>query len=73
MTRPNWYLLAEDGYDQLDAVEDCGIHVVQYSKRDAQFSGMDEVLEYWANKRSPTLRPAGVQGSRFNPDVEPDR
>lgn len=73
MTRPNWYLLADEGYEQLDAVAECGIHVVQYSKRDAQFSGMDAVLEYWANKRRPFLRPAGVQESRFKPDVEPDR
>lgn len=73
MTRPNWYLLAEDDYEQLDPVENCGIDVVRYSKRDLQFSGMDEVLEYWANKKAPHLRPAGVQGSRFNPDVEPDR
>jgi hypothetical protein len=72
-TRPNWYLLAEDSYEQLEAVEDCGVHVVRYSKRDPQFSGLDEVLEYWANKKAPFLRPAGVQRSRFNSDVEPDR
>ena len=72
-TRPQWYLLAAEGYEDLDAADASGIHVVQYDKRDSQFTGMDSVLEYWANKKPPFLRPAGVQESRFNPDVEPDK
>lgn len=71
--RPQWYLLADEGYGQLDAASDCGIHVVHYDKLDSHFTGMDAVLEYWANKRPPFLRPSGVQESRFNPDVEPDK
>lgn len=71
--RPQWYLLADEGYEQLDAATACGINVVQYDKRDSRFTGMDSVLEYWANKRPPFLRPAGVQESRFDADVEPDK
>ena len=70
-SRPQWYLLADEGYEQLDAAAACGIHVVQYDKRDSQFTGINSVLEHWADKKSPFLRPAGVQESRFNPDVEP--
>ena len=69
--RPQWYLLADEGYEQLDAATDCGIRVVQYDKRDSQFTGMDSVLEYWANKKPPFLRQAGVQESSFKLDVEP--
>ena len=70
-TRPQWYLLADEGYEQLDAATACGIHVVQYDKQNSQFAGMDSVLEYLANKKPPCFRPAGVQDPRFNPDVEP--
>lgn len=70
---PQWFLLADEGYEQLDAATACGIHVVQYDKGGSQFTGMDSVLEHWANKKPPLLRAAGVQESKFNPDVEPDK
>ena len=73
LTRPRWYLLADEGYEQLDVARACGIHVVQYDKRNSQFTGMDSVLEYCANKKPPFLRPAGVQESRFDPNVEPEK
>ena len=72
-TRPHWYLLVDEGYEDLDVAAACGIHVVRYDKQDSQFTGINSVLEYWANKKPPLLRPAGVQESRFNPDVEPDK
>lgn len=72
-TRPNWYLLADEGYEQFDAVSHCGIELVHYPKGDPQFSGMDSVLEYWAERKPPFLRPPGVQRSPFDPEVKPDR
>jgi hypothetical protein len=72
-TRPHWYLLADDGYENLESLSGCGIEVVRYPKVDSSFSGLDVVLEYWARKRPPTTRPAGVQEPTFSTDVEPDR
>ncbi len=71
--RPQWYLLADEGYEQLDVAAACGIHVVQYDKQDSKFTGLNSVLEYWTKKKPPFLRPAGVQESRFDPNVEPDK
>jgi hypothetical protein len=71
--RPNWYLLADEGYERLETVSECGIHVVQYAKRDSLYSGLDSVLEHWADKKPPLLRVSGVQRSPYDPEVEPDR
>jgi SIR2-like domain len=71
--RPRWFLLAEESYPESPALAASGIHLVRYPRRDASFSGMDAVLDYWAKKKPPTLRTPGVEPSPYRVDVEPDR
>jgi hypothetical protein len=71
--RPNWFLLAEESYGQLEEISESGIRAVQFSKLDAQFSGMDSVLAHLAKKKPPLFRHPGVQRSTFDPGMEADR
>lgn len=72
-SRPRWFLLAEDNYPDSPLLATSGIHLVRYPRRDAGFSGMDAVLEYWAKKKPPAVRTPGVSPSPYRVDVEPDR
>lgn len=71
--RPRWFLLGDDSYADSPVLAQSGIHLVRYPRRDASFSGMDAVLEYWAKKKSPVFRTPGVEPSPYRIDVEPDR
>ena len=71
--RPRWFLLAEDSYLDSPSLTASGIHVVRYPRRDASFSGMDAVLDYWSKKQPPAFRTPGVEPSPYRVDVEPER
>jgi SIR2-like domain len=73
LKRPRWFLLAEDSYPELPSLAASAIHLVRYPRRDASFSGMDAVLDYWAKKKPPVFRTPGVEPSPYRVDVEPDR
>ena len=71
--RPRWFLLGDDSYENSATLTAAGIHLVRYPRRDAAFSGLDAVLEYWARKKPPVFRTPGVEPSPYRIDVEPDR
>ena len=68
--RPRRFLLLDGDSDPPSSLEKCGINVVRYPKTDKQFSGLDQILEYWAKKKEPAFREAGVEKSPYNPKVE---
>jgi|GEM_PF-6451562 len=71
--RPQWFLLWDGDSDPPGKLDKCGIRLVKYSKKNKSFSGLDQVLEYWAQKNKPFLRKPGVKRFSFDPNVEPER
>ena len=71
--RPKWFLLWDGESDSPELLKDCGIHMVKYPRRDKSFSGLDQVLEYWANRKKPVIREAGVEKSSYDTNVEPEK
>lgn len=67
--RPRWFLLW-DNKSQVPDIETSGIKVVSYSKQDQRFSGLDQVLEYWAGRKTPLIRQPGVEESPYATDGE---
>ena len=70
--RPKWFLLSHGEGASPPDLHECGISVVSYPMGDQNYSGLDHVLQYWAKKAEPKVRPAGVEPSPFRPDVEPE-
>lgn len=71
--RPRWYLLWDDLSDPpCELQEECEIYPTRFPRGTSGFSGLDDVLSYWAERKTPKIRVPGKRRSLLSTEGEPD-
>jgi len=71
--RPTWYLLVDSDSRLPKSVTAAGLELVPYDKQDRDYSGLDEILRYWARQQTPYVRQPGDPVQNYSPHAEPPR